>query len=106
MLDANEMINMANYIREKTTRCRSDIANVFDRVVELDSIAKSLEDLAKRGMAGNPDGPVGGSPLAPTEINNIDIEDFSPEATDEGETTHESVEEEVVAVGSGEESDK
>jgi|TARA_Y100000310_G_C20424197_1_gene688188 hypothetical protein len=99
MLDANEMINMANYIREKTTRCRSDIANVFDRVVELDSIAKSLEDLAKRGMAGNPDGPVGGSPLAPTEINNIDIDDFpQEEATDD-------VEEEVVAVGSGEESE-
>ena len=99
MLDANEMINMANYIREKTPGCRSDVANVFDRVVELDSIAKALEDMAKRGMAGNPDGPVGGSPLAPTEINNIDIDDFpQEEATDD-------VEEEVVAVGSGEESE-
>ncbi len=99
MLDANEMINMANYIREKTTRCRSDVANVFDRVVELDSIAKALEDMAKKAMGGNPDGPVGGSPLAPTEINNINIDDFpQEEATDD-------VEEEVVAVGSGEESE-
>ena len=102
MLDANEMINMSNYIREKTTRCRSDVANVFDRIVELDSIAKALEDMAKNMMAGNPNGPVGGSPLSPTEINNIDIDAEDMEVP-EPEPVME--EEEVAVAGSAEESD-
>ena len=83
MLDTNEMVNMMNFIREKTTRCRSDIANVFDRINELDSIANALEQSVQ--AAG---GPVQGAAVGQGEIHNvndIDEEEDAPDTSDEAE---------------------
>tara|TARA_Y100000034_G_scaffold132979_1_gene197330 strand:+ start:772 stop:1035 length:264 start_codon:yes stop_codon:yes gene_type:complete len=78
MLDTNEMTNMMNFIREKTTRCRADIANVFDRITELDSIANALEQQIQQETGSSP---ISGQPMNPTEIHNVnDLDDVpSPE---------------------------
>jgi hypothetical protein len=70
MLDTKEMVNMMNFIREKTTRCRSDIANVFDRINELDSIANALEQTVRQA-GGDVSGPVSGGPVGAEEIHNV-----------------------------------
>ena len=86
MLDNNELVNMMNYIREKTTRCRSDIANVFDRISELDSIANAIEQHIRESG-----GPVMGSPVGGGEIHNVnDIDEEGPTDADaEGQMTME-----------------
>jgi len=76
MLDSNEMINMARFIKEKTTRCRSDVANVFDRIMELESVATSLEDLVRQ------QNPVQGSDLG-------GVPSFTPEEFEEAENSEE-----------------
>jgi hypothetical protein len=88
MLDINEMTNMMNFIREKTTRCRADIANVFDRIAELDSIANALEQSVRQEDVG----PVTGGPVSSGEIHNVN------DLGGDGEPTPEDVEMELTEV--------
>jgi hypothetical protein len=92
MLDTKEMVNMMNFIREKTTRCRSDIANVFDRINELDSIANALEQQV-RADGGDVSGPVTGGPVGAEEIHNVN--DIGGEAEGQMDMQFEEVEPEM-----------